>query len=388
MVWFRVETRKNLFGNKLAGKPIKKFIDGEPDWNYFGGGMYSNYFSIPQRRNMRAYEIFPPLKEKQASLEHIVTDFPRSFEIYKHIDSKLVRFAIRSTSDDIIFYAKTLNVDFIDTGLSMLPIVSRRSSQSDLSCYFFDFELENQLNFTMADPQQEPIINKIISAMNTNCGIMIQFLFTTAIRWNKIANITAVNLDKYLQKIDAGKTKQIITGFRGNFVPHTSIRTVPDIDGRTSSSYTIGKRIEKYYHQKANSVPISLAIRGMIIGKNDDIISTINDISAVFRKIVFFDDYLRYCDYVVDPDLAYEWLLNNQIASEDSIKILENNQRMWSNAKWGIGRDFVPFLCLTPAEFSLFVSLPTDFTLPISFRRHSIRSASIPNSGFVIGHLR
>ncbi|MFY9300463.1 MAG: hypothetical protein WAO91_04670 [Candidatus Nitrosotenuis sp.] len=385
MVWFRQRSKLVPFKRTIK-KSIKKFRGSEPDWDYFGGGMYSNYFTIPRKQHMRAYEVFPTLKETRASLEHIVTNSARSFELYKHSDNDHVQLAIRSTIDDIDAFAKSLIIDYRDTGLPILPIISEHVLEQDPQCIFFDFELEQQLNFSNVDTQQKPIIDKLIHAINIkSCGVLIQFLFTTSIKWNSIAAATATNLSRFLQKIDSGKTKHIVTGLSRNLIPTFSTKNRLDVKDRSSSMYSIGKKIEKQYHQKATTSPVSLSIRGMIIGKRSVIRLALENITAVFGSVIFTNDFLRYCDYHVDSDLAYDWILNNDIASKGAIQTLEKNQKMWSDMRWGRGRDFVPFLCLTPNEFSVFVSLPTDPTSPVSFRRQKIRTSNYGKMVFPLG---
>lgn len=386
MVWYRQKSKLTPF--KRTKKLIKKFRNGEPDWDYFGGGMYSNYSTIPQKRQMRTYEIFPILKETQLSLEHIITNSLRSFELYKHSDNDYIQLAIRSTIDDIDAYAKSLHVDYKDTGLPILPIISKDTLEKNPQCFFFDFELEQQLNFSIIDTPQKPIIDKLIHAMNIKgCAILIQFLFTTNIKWNSIAAATATNLSRFLQKIDAGKIKPIVTGLGKNLIPTFSTRTSPDIKNHSSSMYAMAKQIEKQYHQKATTSPISLSIRGMIMGDQTIIRSTLDNIKSIFASVSFLNDFLRCFDYYVDSDLAYDWILNNEIASKDAIQILKKNQKMWLNMGWGVGRDFVPFLCLTPNEFSVFVSFPTDPTSPTPFRRQKIHSVNYGKMVFPLGTL-
>jgi hypothetical protein len=93
---------------------------------------------------------------------------------------------------------------------------------------------------------------------------------------------------------------------------------------------------------------------------------------------------LEYFDY---PDLAvaYKWLENNIIASDYAVEILGENANMWCNMKWGVSRDFVQFLCLAPDEFPIFVSLPTDPTLPISYRRQRVRGFNYDKMVFSLG---
>lgn len=386
MVWFRLKERKNRLTGKTTSRTIKKFQKGEPNWEYFGGGMYANYFSEPTKRDMCAYEIFPTLKDEYQSIAHIVTDAPRSFELCKNLDRDDVQLVIRSSSDDIEAYAKSLNVTYHDTGMPILPIISKNSLKDDQLCLFFDFELENQFNFTGIDTQQKPIIDKLIRVMSAkNCAVLIQFLFTTAIKWNYIAAEAVANLDSHLHKIDVGKRRSTIVGFRQNFAPITVARTISDVNGRTSSIYNIGKQVQRHYHEKTTSLPISLAIRGMIIGKRSDITLTVNNIASVFGNITFSNDFLRYCDYEVDPDLAYSWLVNNEIANGKSIKILQKNRKMWNDMRWGINRDFVPFLCLSPPEFSVFVSLPSDPSLPLSYMRRRIKPPNLEMELFALG---
>ena len=386
MVWYRQKNNVTPFNR--TKKSIKKFRNGEPDWNYFGGGMHSNYSTIPQQRQMRAYEIFPILKETQMSLEHIVTNSPRSFELYKHSDNDYIQLAIRSTIDDIDAYAKSLHVDYKDTGLPILPIVSRDTLEKNPQCFFFDFELERQLNFSIINMPQKPVIDKLIHAMNVKgCAILIQFLFTNNIKWNSIATATATNLSHFLQKIDAGTIKPIVTGLGRNFIPTFSTRTSPDAKNHSSSMYAIAKQIEKQYHQKATTSPISLSIRGMIMGNQNVIRSVLDNITSIFASVSFLNDFLRCFDYYTDSDLAYDWILNNEIASKDAIQILKKNQKMWSNMKWGVGRDFVPFLCLATNEFSVFVSFPIDPASPVSFRRQKIRPINYGKMVFPLGTL-
>lgn len=386
MVWFRLRDSKNRLCGKITTQTIKKFRNGEPDWEYFGGGMYANYFSEPTKRDMRAYEIFPTMEEQYPSITHIVTEAHRSFELCKNLESDYVQLVIRSSSDDIEAYARSLNVAYRDTGMSILPIISTNSFKDDQLCLFFDFELENQFNFTGINTQQKPIIDKLIRVMNVrNCAVLIQFLFTTSIRWNNIAAETAANLNKYIEKISAGKAKSSIVGFRRNFSPIMLTKKVSDVRGRSSSIYNIGKQVQRYYHEKTTSMPISLAIRVMIIGRRSDIALTVNNITSVFGDITFSNDFLRYCDYEIDPELAYSWLVNNEIANDEAIRILQKNQRMWGDMRWGINKDFVPFLCLSPPEFSVFVSLPSDPSLPLSFMRRRIKPPNLEMEVFALG---
>jgi hypothetical protein len=203
----------------------------------------------------------------------------------------------------------------------------------------------------------------------------------------RLAAMTAHNLSRLLQKIDAEKTERVITSITKNFVPMIFAKTVPDVKGRSSSEYVIGNKVVESYHQKASSAPVSLSIRGMIIGVQDDIQATIQQISSVFEKIVFSNDFLRYYDYEVDSNLAYDWLVNNEIAGEAAIQTLKNNQNMWSNPSWGVGRDLVPFLCLTTDELPVFVSLPTDPELPIFFKRKKIRNTNYGGMVFPLGNI-
>lgn len=383
MVWFKVKSRTNPLGK---ARVIKKYKNGEADWDYFGGGMYANYLHEPPRRKMRAYEVFPLVKDSQESLEHIASRPNRSFELWKHMDNDFVQLAIRSTEDDIEGYAKSLGAEYVDTGMPAPTILSKESLTEGLLCFFFDYELENQLNFAAVDTRQEPVINKLIKAVNSKgCAVLIQFLFTTNLKWNQIALKTAVNLSRFLQKVERGRSVPVLTGLGAHFIPRTTVKLSPNIKEKSSTAYTIGKKVEKDYHRKAAATPVTLSIRGMIVGQKERIKAALDNISAVFLGVVFDGDFLRYCDYDVEPEHAYNWLVNNEIASKDALEILHSNQKMWQNPAWGRGRDFVPFLCLTPQEFSVFVSLPTDYNLPVRFRRQKIKSVTADKQVFPLG---
>lgn len=103
-----------------------------------------------------------------------------------------------------------------------------------------------------------------------------------------------------------------------------------------------------------------------------------------FSSIGFVGDSLEYFDYP-DLEIAYKWLENNTITSEYAVEILEKNANMWRNMKWGVDRDLVQFLCLTPDEFPVFVSLPTDPTLPIKYRRQKLSGLNYDKMVFPLG---
>ncbi len=388
MVWYRYEEKKKGLKRKITRKFIKKFKDGKPDLEYFGSGMCANYLYDPHEIDIKAYEIFPTLKETNLSLSHIVTDAPRSFELYKTEGVDIVRFVIRSIKEDIESYAKSLDVVYTDLGSSMMPII-KPTNPSNYVSYFFDFELENQFNFTGLEQKQIPLINRLIRAMTSskNCGIMIQFLFTRSINWNEMAKFAASKLTRYLRSVEIDKTKHFISGFDKNFTPTTYVGTVPKINELSSFTYQTGKILETFYHKKARSPPITLAIRGMIIGTIDDIKVTIRNVLATFSSIRFVGDSLSYFDYEVDQEIGIKWLENNDIGTNYATEILRNNSNMWSDMRWGIGRDFVPFLCLTDEEFPIFVSFPTDQNLPVSFGRQKLKVVNYEKSVFPLGNV-
>ena len=125
----------------------------------------------------------------------------------------------------------------------------------------------------------------------------------------------------------------------------------------------------------------------MILGDQKNIRLALQNITSVFSSVSFSSDSLKYCDYDVEPNLAYAWLTNNDIASKNAVETLEKNQVMWSDIRWGVGRDFVPFLCLTPDELTIFVSLPTEMTLPIRFKRQKIKTTNYEKMVFPLGTL-
>jgi hypothetical protein len=389
VVWYRYKEKRSLIGRKSVPVFIKKFKNGNPNLECFGSGMCANYLSFPDDQDIKAYEVFPTLREKNIFDGHIVTDAPRSFELCKEENKSVVRFIIRSTREDIDSYARSLDVEYTDTGLKILPVTTKQTLPTNYSCYFFDFELINQFNFTALEPGQKPLINKLVRAMTSskNCGVMIQFLFTRSLNWSKVAQHATSQLVRRIKLIEIGKTKHVIIGFGKNFIPRTSALTIPNLKGISSSTYQIGKRLESIYHQKANSAPITLAIRGMVIGTAIDIESTVRNLIATFASVRFVCDSLGYFDYNIDQNLGSKWLENNIVATHYAYEIFRNNAKMWSDMRWGIGRDFVPFLCLTSEEFPIFVSLPNDASLPVSYRRQNLKGLNYDKMVFPLGKL-
>jgi hypothetical protein len=386
MVWFRFNEQRKW---RMYGKPkpvfIKKFQkNGVPDEEYFGPGMYANYLYEPVQQDIRTLEIFPDLSGDQSSVGHIVTNATRSFEIHKQNNMDFVRLIIRATADDIDGFVKSLNVDYKNVE-EPCPIDAIRNPSNKQ--YFFDFELVHQFNFTILETNQEPIINKLIRAMLSvkNCGVMIQFVFTRSLEWNTIAETTAKNLSKYLRIVERGKIKSTITGFNKYFIPNLSLSESPEIEDVSSSVYQTGKKIEKSYHQKVISSPFTLAIRGMAVGESGYVENALQNIMSVFSSVEFLGDYLNCFNYDVSFERGQSWIKNNTLASVYALKILEDNANMWSDMRWGRGRDFVPFLCLTAQEFPIFVSLPTDPTLAVSYSRKRIAGQSYDKMVFPLG---
>ncbi|MCA2003351.1 MAG: hypothetical protein LDL06_01120 [Candidatus Nitrosotenuis sp.] len=389
MVWFRYKTNElGFFQKKSTVKFIKRFQkNGTPNIEYFGAGMYANYLYEPVRKTIQLCEIYPNLVENKMTLNHIITDESRSFEIYKQAGTDNIRLAVRSSIDDIEGFVKALNVDYEKKNEKILPISDEVSDITNEEYCFFDFELVRQFNFTILAKNQQPIIDKLIQAMtaNRNSGIMIQFVFTKSLNWNKIAETTAENLSRYLKDAEKKKIKTSINGFGPYLIPRLVLKEYPNHNELASSAYQIGKKIEKMYHLKASSTPYTLAIRGMIRGKRTEIQNTLQNISSVFASLEFVGDSLNCFVYDIDYDRGISWIENNSIISDYSMRILKENSDMWSDMRWGKGRDFVPFLCLTAEEFPVFVSMPTDPTLPLSYRRKTLRGLSHDKFVFRLG---
>lgn len=384
MVWFRTkEPGIGLFRSKTT-KFIKKFKNGKPDLNYFGSGMSANYLYDPTQFEIKACEIFPTISKPQ-DISYIVTEAPRSFEIYKDGKSDVVRLIIRSVKDDVESYAKSLKTDYEDADLSILEFPENDNPNN--KTYFFDFELSNQFNFTSLESGQEPISDRLIRAISSakKCNVVLQFLFSNIPNWNETALRASLNLSRFLKATETGRTRYRLTGFDNHFLPRIKSNSIPDVAKISSFSYHSGKLLEKLYFQKATSRPISMSIRGMITGTDLDIYPAISSISAVFSNIRFVGDHLEYFDYEINKEHGLSWLKSNNIASTYALEIFKKSPGMWSNMEWGRGRDFIPFLCLTPQEFSIFVSMPSDNDLPISYRRKKIKGLNSEKLIFPLG---
>jgi len=349
--------------------------------------MYANYLYEPTKRMVNCCKIYPDLVERRTSPNYITTRSTRSFELCKQEGVDLIHLMIKAETTDIEGFARSLNTDyeFIDTKIPFITCTT--SDPRDYKQYFFDFELTHQFNFTAVEPNQDPIINKLIRVMSShkNVGIMIQFIFTCSLGWNVIAEQTAKNLSQYLKSVEQEQVKPTIVGFNQYLSPKFIVKTSPRMTELSSSTYQIGKKIEKIYQRKANSTPITLAIRGTVTGESSDIEHMIQDITSVFNTIKFVGDNLDCHIYDIDYERGQAWLENNSLCSEYSIKILQDNSNMWSDMRWGRGRDFVPFLCLTLDEFPIFVSLPTDPSLPILYRRTKLRGLNYQKLVFRLG---
>lgn len=385
MVWFRYREKKSgLLRRHTTHEFLKKFQrDGTPDGAYFGGGMYANYLYEPADLQMGSCEIHPELAKDRVQLSHLVTGAPRSLELYKPHGKDSVMLVIRSTADDIDGYAKSLNVDCQRIG--DLPDISGESVHEQKQ--FFDFELAHQLNFTSLEPGQEPVMDNLVRAMSSirECGVMIQFAFTRSLEWNKTAETASANLSRYLRSSEQSKTGSAISGLDRHLLPRISARDVPRIKDLSSSAYNIGKRIEKSYHQKTVSILLTLSIRGVAVGTRENVRNMLQNLESVFATVSFLGDSLCRFDYTIEHERAHSWMKNNAMASQYAAEILQGNCDMWSDMRWGRGRDYVPFLCLTSDEFSVFVSLPSDPSLPVSYRRGRLRGISPEKQVFRLG---
>jgi hypothetical protein len=383
VVWFQYHAKKSLIHKNVKIKFVKKFQrDGTPDESYFGPGMYANYLYEPDSQDTKVYEIYPD-PAKKADLAYLATNIPRSFEIYKPKGADHSRLAIRSATNDIDSYARSTNADYAEIDEPDL-----KEDCKDCTYRFFDFELFHQFNFTSLENGQTPIIDRLIRSMLSvkDCGLLLQFLFTKSFEWNEIAEKTAQNLSRYLKDAEQLQSGTVFTGFDRHFFPRLSSRQTPKINEISSSKYQAAKMLEKIYHKKSGSPLITLAIRGAAFGKNADIENALENIAAVFSSVGLVCDSLQCFTYDVGTAKAQSWLKNNIVTSTYAVEILQNNCNMWSDMRWGRGRDFVPFLCLTADELSFFVSFPSDLSIPISYGRKKVRGQNYEKYGFEIGN--
>lgn len=366
-----------------ATEPVKKFKNnGAPDEQYFGAGMYANYLYEPAQRQMLSREVHPDLANR-SSLVHLVTDAPRSLEFYKERGDEQVRLVIRTSADDMEGYARSLGVHSHD--ISNVPDISGGEKAPELR--FFDFELAHQLNFTSLEPDQKPISNELTRAMTSvlGCGVMIQLSFTRSLQWGKAAETASANLSSYLKSSEAQRTGSTVTGLDRHLIPMVLARDKPRTREVSSQLYKTGKRIEGSYHKKASSPLLTLSIRGAAAGSKDEVSRMLQNIKSVFSSVEFIGDSLCLFEYDIDGVRGNLWIRNNAMASIHAAEILERNCSMWSDMRWGRGRDYVPFLCLTPEEFSVLVSLPSDPLLHVQYRRRSMTGLTSTRIIFQMG---
>ena len=331
MVW--TKTHYSIRGKK----EIKKFTDNGPDMNYWGAGFYANKITKPDIFTGNIYRL-RPIRDRIGKI--LSSTLPRSLEIWKNPNDKEIHIIV--TSSDNESFPQNLGHDILEMKDTTPDWAHTAKSIG------FDIESTFQYNFALIEKITGHVLNDLVASISKNkdAGVWLQFAFQnmtdtlTSIAWN-----THNAMSK--SKSNDEQTKDIIASLSSDYDCH------------------------------ARGALIAMSIRGLVTDNHDSILSSIE---SVFTNVKVKADHLNVHTY--PKKLILPWLESRLVCSDNAIRILAENAKMWQDARWGIGRDFVPFIILDAKELQTLVQIPDNPALPIRFMRRRLDGLPQTRMGF------
>ncbi len=313
------------FGHGFLGKPKRKFLNGQPDPEYWGPGFHENLREPPTRKGVVVHEI-SPVQDRYSTI--LASASPRSLEIVKNPGDEGIHILASAAPDDESYPA--------ETGHDCTPVDAAAPKWiHDERARAFDVELTTQLNFAPVTPPAHALnmLARTI-APRVSDGMWILAVFE---------NRTDILARLALRAHDAISEAQEMEGDMG-------------LTART---------LEPHYAARAGSPLAALSVRGAFV--SDSPAAILDSLDATFGAISIECDTLTTCSY--DTKRFIPWLESRQLASEGAYDLLDQNCAMWKDPRLGFGRDMTPILVLTPSELSALLRIPDDPALDIRYMR-------------------
>ena len=369
MVWIYEQT---------DGKAIKKFLkNGMPDPMYFGGGFYQNR-EYDDSSHSRAYvEINPYIGTRKQNMSlPLASKTVRSIEIWKEPGYKDCKLVATCIPEEMEIFTKMLRTSHRKTE-SNIPDWLKEGYGADQEVLMFDVELDRQITFTEFDESQEPFLDKLIYRLAIEDAVFVQIIFSQIDQLSEVCRKSTGKLNKIGPK---DKTQISITGWHSKLPKLSEKREVK----KESKFYQRQKNI---YEKRKNEPLVAVSIRGFICTKSYK--STLDSLKGLFEMIKVQDDKLIIHDYPLHRDFG-QYMTDRTLSSQHGFNtLLAMGSNIWSKTKWGEGKDFVPFLVMNHTELNnIFLKLPTDIAIPVTFQRETISKTNPKKVGFLMGYAR
>ena len=360
------------------GKAIKKFLkNGMPDPMYFGGGFYQNKEYDDSSYSRTCVEINPYLGiRKQNMILPLASKTVRSIEIWKELGHKDCKLVATCVPEEMKIFTRMLRASHRKLE-SNVPDWLKQEWGVDQELLMFDVELDRQITFTEFDKSQEPLLDKLIYGLAIEDAVFVQIIFSQIDQLSELCRKSAHELNKMAPR---DKIQISITGWHSKLPKLSEKREVK----KESKFYQRQKNI---YGKRKNEPLVAVSIRGLIYTKSYK--STLDSLKGMFEMIKVQDDKLIVHDYPLHKNFG-QYMTDRILSSQHGFNtLLTMGANIWSKIKWGEEKDFVPFLVMNNLELNnIFLKLPTDIIIPVTFQRETISKTNPKKVGFFIGYAR
>lgn len=334
-----------------------------PKW--FPGFQYCLETQTPEKAMLQFYECFPPLKPPRIAFEPLFSFYSHasfSLEFWRESADEPVRIVVGVPNRSAL---KPLGqaypgVQFQPLGGKAEPSFIRSLEQPPV---FFSAEHAHALPFVQYEPDYNAFLNRLIAAMTGPCWVQAVWALWN---WTLHAEEAAMRISAWIQSVEEGSVavapdvSVFASAIMGQVrLPQARVER-EESPMKASTLYQIGRRIAQEYFQKAQSTPLLLHIRGLLVPGH-----AYPAFDAAFTSVRVHWDML--VDYSLKDPRVLRWLRAR--ALPDVSEQLRWHAEGGFLSEWGEGRELISGLCLTPEELPVFIGLPADPSLPVRWTR-------------------
>lgn len=333
-----------------------------PKW--LPGFAYQLSTQAPERVQLEFYEVYPPLglEVNYTPLTGFYSSTPFSLELWREDEDSPIRIVYGVPNRGAL---KPLEQAYPGALIRPLegPAEPGFIRQLPETPVFFSAELAHALPFTFFEPDYGAFLNRLAAAMTGPCWVQAVWALRD---WAFMAEEAAMRLSAWIQSVEEGSIAVApdVSALSSAMLGHTRLPQIrverEESPQKASTVYQIGRKIAQEYFAKAQSTPILLHIRGLLVPGY-----AYPSFDAAFSSVRVHWDML--VDVPVRDPRALRWMRAR--ALPDVSEQLKWHAEGGFLCEWGKGRELVAGLCVTPEELPVFIGLPTDPSLPVKWTR-------------------
>lgn len=314
---------------------------------------------------LRFFEVHPPLEceAEYAALQALFSQNPTALELIREDYRSPIKIIVGATSEAALQPLKQAypGAQLRPAGFAEPRFVRSLAEQP----IFFSVEQLHSLPFVHVRPGQEgQLMNRLCAALTGPSWIQLVW---AVYDWTWYAEAAAWMIEDWMLKAKQPpptlKADKINVPTPVGSFPFPIVRVERSAEPNPLEASTLfqeGRRLASMYREKAQSTPLILHVRGLLVKGYDW-----SMLEAALASVELELDCLTAIP-VEDPR-ALRWMRLR--ALPDPSFFLRLHAEGGFLREWGRGRELVPALCITPRELPAFIHLPSDPSLPVEYAR-------------------